>query len=171
MCCWKCFKYIMKSASCIHPVRLAVPIQPVGPSRTKWGLKWTCGKMNIGGMVFPIAFPVPAIVTSVPRSAEVRAPTCFSPRLATILSGVWTVVIPVSSTFQMFCGGNLFLSRTLLRLSKNFATFTRLKLVALDRLVGCGRLIERVVFLFMNPENQSSPAINVSLHCSGNLQP
>jgi len=51
--------------------------------------------MNIGGMEFPRAFTAQASVKSVPRSAEVTAPTCLTPFLATIYSGFCTVVIPV----------------------------------------------------------------------------
>ena len=52
--------------------------------------------MNIGGIELPIALTAIAKVTKVPRSPDVVAPTCLTPFLATILSGLWTVVMPVN---------------------------------------------------------------------------
>ena len=70
--------------------------------------------------MFPIAETAKATVNKVPRSAEVMNPTYFIPRLATILHGFCTVVIPVSSAFQISPGPNLLCCSTTVKLSKNW---------------------------------------------------
>jgi len=59
----------------------------------------TLGKTNIGGIAQPVPLTAIHIVTEMPRSADVIAPICFSPFIATILDGIWVriVVTPVSS--------------------------------------------------------------------------
>lgn len=166
---WKWWRNWIKCSSTIQPEELAVPMQPGGPSRMKWSLKWTHGNMNIGGIMYPKALPAHARVTRVPLSPDVTDPTCLSPRLVTTCSGSWTVEIPVSSMFQMSLPSNLCLSRTFSRLSKNIDTLCLLKLMFLDRLVAWGRRIERLDCLFMNPVNQSRPAKEHSFQVWGNL--
>lgn len=98
--------------------------------------------------MFPRALMAQARVTSVPVSADVDDPTCLSPRLATMCSGFYTLVT-VSSKFQMSFASNLYLFSTLLRLSKKWDTLWRLKLIALDKLIGCGHRIDRQGCLFL----------------------
>ena len=54
--------------------------------------------MNIGGIKFPIAFTAAIIVTLMPRSTEVIAPTCLTPLFANTFGQACTVETPVSST-------------------------------------------------------------------------
>ncbi len=87
-----------------------------------------------------MAETVQASVTRVPLSAEVSDPTCLNPRLANTLSGLYTVVTPVSSTFQMSPGQNSYLHNTFSKLSKKALTFSLLKLLVLARLVASAAL-------------------------------
>ena len=96
-----------KSFAVIHPLGLAEPTQPGGPEEIKWDWKRFLGKTNIGGIVLPDALIATAKVTSVPFSPDVTDPTCFAPLLAITLSGHCTVVIPVSSVFQISEHSNL----------------------------------------------------------------
>lgn len=130
VCLTKCWRKTRKSSSCIQPAPLAVPMQPGGPPLIMKGLNFFRGKMNRGGMLLPWALK--AMVISVPLSAEVIAPSCFTPLLDTILSGTWTVVMPVSSIFHTSFGSKGWggRSRTLARLLKNESTLNLLKLVA-----------------------------------------
>lgn len=86
-------------ASCIRPEAFAVLTQPKGPSLTKWSWYRTRGNINNGGIVFHKAFAANVTMTNVLRLAEVRAPTCLILRLTTTLSGFWTVLTPVSSSY------------------------------------------------------------------------
>ncbi len=63
-------------------------------------------------ILFPVAETTQASVTRVPLSAEVSDPICLNPCLANTLSGLCTVVTPVSSTFQMSPGPNSYLHKT-----------------------------------------------------------
>ena len=133
-----------KSASCIHPDALAVPMQPGGPSRMKCGLKCTRG-----GMVLPSAFTAPCDqCASLPRWLLQLAFHLVLPQPFRDFGPLLSLFRPCSK----WC-----LSKTLLKLSKNWFTFARLKLVALERLV------------VRKPVNQSTPAILVSLHVGGKL--
>ena len=54
--------------------------------------------MNIGGIEFPIAFTAAIIVTLMPHSPEVIAPTCLTPLFANTFGQACTVETPVLST-------------------------------------------------------------------------
>lgn len=83
--------------------------------------------------MFAAALIVTATVTNAPLSAVVIFPICLYPRRLTILSGLWTVVMPVSLIFQMLEGPNFNRFKTVVKLLKN--TLVTLKLVARARLV------------------------------------
>ena len=100
-------------------------------------------------------------------SAEVIAPTCFTPFVATMFLGFCTVVIPDSSTFQISFASNVWRSITSPRFEKNNLVFSLLNAEARAKLVASGWRIEREVCRFMKPENQSSPAISFSFHDVG----
>lgn len=123
--------------------------------------------MNKGGIEFPIAFIATVTVTRVPRSPEVKAPTCLIPFLVTILLGFCTVVTPVSSTLYISLATKWSLSKTFCKLSKNTLTYAALKLVALERLVGWAHLIDNSLCLFINEVNQSSPTKPFIFHWRG----
>lgn len=93
----KCFINCNNSSPCIQPDLFTVPIHPVGPPLKKWCWNLTRGKINIVGMALPVVFIAKHIITKTSRSANVIAPICFLPLVATILDGAWTVVMPVSS--------------------------------------------------------------------------
>ncbi|KAE9521516.1 hypothetical protein AGLY_018072 [Aphis glycines] len=63
------------SGPCIHPDLLAVPTHPAG-------------KTNIGGIAQPVPLTAIHIVTKTPRSADVIAPICFFPLVATTLDAL-----------------------------------------------------------------------------------
>ena len=92
----------------------------------------------------PIAEIAPHMVTSVPRSADVIAPTCLRPFSAMTLLVFRAVVMPVSSTFQMRLGLNLCLSIKESNFEKNASTLFLLNPVARARLVASGVRIDRV---------------------------
>ncbi|KAJ8385761.1 hypothetical protein AAFF_G00182790, partial [Aldrovandia affinis] len=169
VCSVKCFRKSTKCTSFIHPDGFAAPLLPGGPLFKKWSRKLTRGNMKYGGILFPVADTAQASVTSVPLSAEVSDPTCLNPRLATTLSGLWTVVTPVSSTFHMSPGPNRCLSSTFAKLSKKALTFSRLKLLALARLVASGFLIDSIGCLFKKAVNHSELAFSVSAHVGVNF--
>lgn len=77
--------------------------------------------------------------------------------------------MPVSSTLYISWHQNLYLSKTSARLLKNLPTLCLLKLVALLRVVNSGVCNERVQVLLMKFENQSAPAISVSVQFVGTL--
>ena len=54
--------------------------------------------MNIALIEFPIAFTEAIIVTLMPPSSEVIAPTCLTPLFANTFGQACTVETPVSST-------------------------------------------------------------------------
>ncbi len=103
-------------------------------------------------------------MTRVPLSAEVSDPTCLNPRLVNTLSGLCTVVTPVSSTFQMSPGPNSYLCNTFSKLSKKAFPFSLLKLLALARLVASGFLSHSVVCRFKKPVNHSLLHFSFSAH-------
>ncbi len=84
-------------------------MDPAGDPFMKDSLKRTRGKINMGGIAFPVAFTAQATVTSSPLSADVTEPTCFFPFSVTICLGVCTVVTPVSSMLYIMCGGKLYM--------------------------------------------------------------
>lgn len=112
VCLAKCFRNKRKSFSYINPDPLPPPTLPVGPRCMKNSLYFLQGKMKKGGMEFPNACTAHATETKAPLSADVMDPTCFTPWCATTLSGVWTVVTPVSSIFHMSLPSKLYLSLT-----------------------------------------------------------
>ena len=160
---------IENSFSVIHPDLFPVPIDSGGPFSTNKLLYLIRGKMNMHGMKLPMAFTAAAIVTRVPRSADVTAPTCLEPRWAITFLGFCTVVIPVSSTFQILLGRKLCRWSTSWYFSKNELTLVRLKDVALLKLVGSGLRIVNIGFRFMKPANQSLPALPFFFHDAGIL--
>ena len=140
---------------------------PVRPSRTKWSwsLKW--GNINSGSIVFPWALTAIAKVTRMALSAEVIALTCFVPLFAKILLGFWTVVTPVSSIFQMDTDSKLYLPTIFPRLSKKALALVGLKLVARARLVAWGNELTIQDSFLELLQNQSGPAISLSVQVGG----
>ncbi len=94
VCLAKCWRKARKSVSCIQLELFAEPAEPMGPFLTKWSWNFFLGKMKYGGMQLPCAFTARAMVTNVPLSPEVTAPTWCFPLVVIILSGTWTVVVP-----------------------------------------------------------------------------
>ena len=77
------------------------------------------------------------------RSADLILPTCFASFTARILFGLWTVVSPVSSTFQIRLAGKAFFFHIIsLNSKKNSQTACLLNAVAQARLFGSGALKE-----------------------------
>lgn len=100
----KCFRNCKNSAASIQPEPLAAPMEQSGAPRMKVGRYFSRGKINIVGINLPEAHIALHIVMRFPLSWEVSPLTCFMPFVATILRSFATVVIPVSSRFQMFAG-------------------------------------------------------------------
>ena len=99
VCLAKCWRKARKSTSCIHPELLAEPVELMGPFLTKWSWNFFLGKMKYGGMQLPCALTARAMVTKVPLSPEVTAPTWRFPLVAIIFSwhldrcGTWNLII------------------------------------------------------------------------------
>ena len=127
--------------------------------------------MKVGGICAPEEFTQHTPVTSWPRSADVTCPSCLTRLSPTTFGGLWTVVIFVSSMFQILPGWILYLVSTSLRLLKNIETLCRLKLVARPKLVASGFLIERLRLLFMKAVSQPLPATLARCQLSGNGTP
>ncbi len=127
------------------------------------------GKLKYGDILFPVAETAQASVTRVPLSAEVSDPTCLNPRLANTLSGLCTVVTPVSSTFQMSPGPNSYLRNTFSKLSKKALAFSLLKLLALARLAASGFLSDSIVCGFKKPVNHSLLPFSFAAHKDANF--
>ena len=123
----KCFRNSRKSSSCIQPLPFAVPIDPSGPPAMKCGRNLLRGKTKWGGMMFPRALPASAMVTRVPLSPEVTAPTLLTPLEATMKPGFWTVTSPVSSMFHTSLACRKCLVYTLASFLKNESTLILLK--------------------------------------------
>ncbi|XDV15184.1 hypothetical protein PO909_015314 [Leuciscus waleckii] len=111
-------------------------MEPAGPSLTKWSLNFFLGNIKNGGTWLPCALPAKAMVTNVPLSPEVMAPTCLSPLAAMTLPGTCTVI-----SFAL----NLWRSRTFCKFWKKEFTLLLLKLVARCRLVAWGQRMDREV--------------------------
>lgn len=118
----------------IQPEPLPHPTLPGGPLHRRWFLYRLQGKTKTGGMTFPNAFTAQARDTRTPRSPDVITLYCLAPRHAITWSGVWTVVMPVSSIFHISFPSILCFSITCPRFLKNLPTLLRLKLMAGD---GC----------------------------------
>lgn len=91
----------------IHPEPFPAPMISGGSSRISINLYLRRGKIDIGSMVFHAALTDNSTVT---RSAETVAPTCFTFFEATSFLGFRTVVTPVSSKLQILEGSNLCLN-------------------------------------------------------------
>ena len=102
----------------IHPDGFAKPRLPAGAPRIMWLANQTLGNVNAGGRVIPVALTQQHIVIFKPRSPDLIWPTCLVPVLHKICLELGTVLIPVSSRFQILVGGMFELLRMLLRLLK-----------------------------------------------------
>ena len=102
----------------IHPDGLAKPRLPAGAPRNMWLANRTLGNMNAGGRAIPVALTQQHIVMFKPRSPDLIWPICLVPVLHKIFLELGTVLIPISSRFQILVGGMFELLRILLRLSK-----------------------------------------------------
>ena len=85
-----------------------------------WLANRTLGNMNAGGRAILVALTQQHIVMFKPRFPDFIWPTCLVPVLHKILVflELGTVLILVSSRFQILVGGMFKLLRMLLRLSK-----------------------------------------------------
>ena len=102
----------------IHPDGLAKPRLTTGAPRNMWLANLTLGNMTAGSRVISVALTQQHIVMFKPRSPDLIWPICLVPVLHKICLKLGTVLIPVSSRFQILVGGMFELLRMLLRLSK-----------------------------------------------------
>ena len=102
----------------IHPDGSAKPRLPAGAPRNMWLANRTLRNMNAGGRAIPVALTQQHIVMFKPRSPNLIWPTCLVPVLYKICLELGTVLIPVSSGFQILVGEMFELLRILLTLSK-----------------------------------------------------
>src|SRR6218665_3528786 len=117
--------------------------------------------MNIGGKNAPTALIAHITVTVAPLSPLVTLPTVLCPLVAMIFPGRCTLVIPVSSMFEILDGVHGTSASSCLYTAKNCSTLGLLKATARDRFVPCGTRIARSGYLEKNPESQSFPAISL----------
>ena len=144
--------------SCIHSDGWQANLVSGGAPSKNASFTRTSGKINIGGINVPAALLQITAVTRLPRSADVWVPTCFQPLSATIFEGhPWSVVIPLSSTLNIFPGVIFFPSLVSSSISKNEYTFVLLNYLARAADVGSGVRKERLC-RFKNDVNQCHPA-------------
>ena len=105
-CLTKCFIKSQKFSFVIHPVAFGWPTisLPGGAVIRQCCCTLTLGKTKNGGMWLPMALIPQQTVTNTPLSWDTTEPTCLVPFSAKTFTGLWTVVTPVSSTFQMDSG-------------------------------------------------------------------
>ena len=102
----------------IHADGLAKPRLPAGAPRNMWLANQTLENMNAGGRAIPVALTQQHIVMFEPRFPDLIWPTCLVPVLHKICLELGTVLILVSSRFQILVGEMFVLLRILLTLSK-----------------------------------------------------
>ena len=157
---WKWCNHLKKRVWSMYPVPLTFtpPMAPAGAPCIKISWNLFRGNMIIGGRKLPAAFMQQSAVVFFPRSADDALRTCLTPFVATTFPGCTTVVIPVSSQFQMLVALKLPLWRVSSNTSKNPFTAFSVKLLMQARLVAMGFLMVNAPLRCMNPRSQSFPA-------------
>ena len=143
------------------PLTFTPPMAPAGAPCIKISWNLFRGNMIIGGRKLPAAFMQQSAVVFFPRSADDALRTCLTPFVATTFPGCTTVLIPVSSQFQMLVALKLPFWRVSSNTSKNPFTAFSVKPLMRARLVAMGFLMVNAPLRCMNPRSQSFPAILV----------
>ena len=98
----KMSKSVHETALSVHPLGVQTPIDPSGAPSVSDSTILFRGKINIGEIYVPTAFIMHRTMTVWPLSQLVIRPTKRAPFVAITFPGFCTVLMPVSSTFQIF---------------------------------------------------------------------
>ena len=158
-CFWKCARYLKKFSIVIHPDGWVAPAEPGGAPWSMRSCQFTHGKIRKRGSWLPHEFTAEQTVTSCPLSPDVTFATYLAPFSQMIFKGLWTVVTPVSSRFQIFSGVNWCFSIAALSFSKKVLAVCLLNAVLQARLVTSGLQRDKLLFLSMKLLAQSQPAL------------
>lgn len=85
-----------------HQLGFEEPIHPVGPSATKWSLKYFCGHIKKGETLFPQAIIAQIRVTKLLLSPDFATSTCLIHFGGIILSEHCTAITLISSMFHIY---------------------------------------------------------------------